>query len=99
MPMFVAFVAFVALAAEPSIETPVRLWLALLRFNAICVVPTYRLELPNTPDGIVPDKLPAVRLVRFAPDPLNPVAVNRPVDGLNCNFVDDEYVVVKLPVV
>jgi hypothetical protein len=25
-------------------------------------------ELPSTPDGIVPDKLPAVRLVRLAPD-------------------------------
>lgn len=26
------------------------------------------MELPNTPDGIVPDRLPAVRFVRFAPD-------------------------------
>lgn len=26
------------------------------------------MELPSTPDGIVPDRLPAVRLVRFAPD-------------------------------
>ena len=26
------------------------------------------MELPRTPDGIVPDRLPAVRLVRLAPD-------------------------------
>ena len=34
----------------------------------MAVVPTYVVELPKTADGIVPDKLPAVRLVRFAPD-------------------------------
>ena len=37
------------------------------RFSAIEVVPTLSEELPNTADGIVPVKLPAVRLVRFAP--------------------------------
>ena len=35
----VAVVAVVADPALPSIETPVRLWLALPRFNAIAVVP------------------------------------------------------------
>lgn len=87
---FVAVPAVVADPALPSMLTPVRLWLALLRFRAMDVVPMYRLELPKTPDGMVPDSWPAGRLVRFAPDPLNPVAVIRPVDGLNCSLVDDE---------
>lgn len=51
-----------------TLEMPVSARLAEARFNAIAVVPTYRVELPNTPVGIVPDKLPAVRLVRLAPD-------------------------------
>ena len=51
----VAVPAVVADPADPSMLTPVRLWLALLRFNAIEVVPINRLELPKTPDGIVPD--------------------------------------------
>ena len=102
MPMLAAFVAFVALPADPalpSILTPVKLWLALARFKAICVVPMYRLELPSTPVGMVPDSCPAGRLVRLAPDPLNPVAVSVPVDGLNCSLVDDVYSVVRLPAV
>ena len=57
------------------------------------------MELPNTADGIVPDSWPAGRLVRFAPDPLNPVAVIKPVDGLNDSLVDDVYSVARLPVV
>ena len=97
--MLTAFVAFVALPALPSIDTPVRLWLALARFSAIDVVPTNKLELPKTPDGIVPDNCPAGKLVRLAPDPLNPVAVKMPVDGLYWYFVDDEKSVVKLPLV
>jgi hypothetical protein len=52
---FVAVPAVVADPAEPSIFTPVKDWLALDRLRAIEVVPTYRLELPNTPLGIVPD--------------------------------------------
>ena len=50
-----AFVAVVADPADPSMFTPVRLWLALVLFNAIEVVPINRLLLPKTPDGIVPD--------------------------------------------
>jgi hypothetical protein len=38
------------------------------RLSAIEVVPTNRAELANTVEGIVPVKLPAVKLVRFAPD-------------------------------
>ncbi len=52
---FVAVPAVVADPAEPSIFTPVRDWALLERFSAIAVVPMYRLELPNTPLGIVPD--------------------------------------------
>lgn len=37
------------------------------RFSATEVVPTFSDELPSTADGIVPLKLPAVRLVRLAP--------------------------------
>ena len=93
------FVAFVALAADPSIETPVRLWLPVPRFNAMAVVPIYTVELPRTVDGMVPDSWPAGRLVRLAPDPLNPVAVKMPVEGLNWYFVDAVYSVDRLPVV
>lgn len=52
---FVAVPAVVADPAEPSIFTPVRDWALLERFKAIAVVPTYKVELPNTPLGIVPD--------------------------------------------
>ena len=41
--------------------------MAEARFSATAVVPTYAVELPNTVDGIVPAKLPAVRLVKLAP--------------------------------
>ena len=55
---FVAFVAVPAVVAEPadpSIFTPVKDWALLDRLRGIEVVPMYRLELPNTPLGIVPD--------------------------------------------
>lgn len=95
----VAVPAVVADPALPSMLTPVRLWLALLRFKAIDVVPINRLELPRTADGMVPDSCPAGRLVRFAPDPLNPVAVRMPVDGLYWYLVDDAKTVDRLPAV
>lgn len=52
---FVAVVAVVADPADPSIFTPVKDWALLERFSAIEVVPIYRLELPKTALGIVPD--------------------------------------------
>ena len=52
---FVAVPAVVADPAEPSIFTPARDWALLDRLRAIEVVPIKRLELPNTPLGIVPD--------------------------------------------
>lgn len=57
------------------------------------------MEFPNTALGIVPDKLPAVRLVKLAPEPLNPVAVKTPVEGTYCNLVELTNSVVKLPAV
>ena len=54
-------------------------------FRAMEVVPMKRVELPNTAEGIVPLKFPAVRLVRLAPD----TAPNKP----------DQVPVVTLPVV
>ena len=80
---FVAVPAVVALPALPSMFTPVNDWALLARFNKIEVVPMKRLELPKTAEGIVPESWPAGRLVRFAPEPLNPVAVKSPVEGLN----------------
>ena len=50
------------------LEMPVSAWLADARFSATAVVPTYAVELPSTAEGIVPLRLPAVRLVKFAPD-------------------------------
>lgn len=35
---------------------PVSVWFALPRFKAIAVVPTYKVELPRTDEGIVPVK-------------------------------------------
>jgi hypothetical protein len=96
---FVAVPAVVADPAEPSIFTPVRDWALLERLRAIEVVPMYRLELPKTPVGIVPDSCPAGRLVRLAPDPINPVAVSNPELGLKLYFVELTSVVAKLPVV
>jgi hypothetical protein len=58
----------VTVAALPSILTPVRVWEAEARLSAIEVVPTLRLELPSTPVGIVPERLPAVSEVKLAPD-------------------------------
>ena len=52
---FVAVVAVVADPAEPSMFTPVKDCALLDRLSAIAVVPMYRLELPKTALGIVPD--------------------------------------------
>ena len=49
------------------------------------------MELPKTALGIVPDRLPAVKLVKLAPEPLNPVAVKTPVDGTYCSLVELTY--------
>jgi hypothetical protein len=95
---FVAVVALVALVALPFKE-PVKLVdvtllnpaiVVAVAPNAILVEPIVRLELVKAPFGI---------FVRFAPDPLNPVAVKSPVDGLNWYLVELEYCVDVVPLV
>lgn len=93
----VAVPAVVADPALPSIETPVRLCTALVRFRAIVVVPMCSDELPSTVDGMVPVNSPAGKPVRPVARPANPVAVKTPVDGLNWYLVDDANTVVRLP--
>jgi hypothetical protein len=88
IPVLTALVALVADAAEPSmLVIPVRDIAPELRFKATDVVPMNTEELPSTPEGMVPDRLPAVRDVREAPEPANPVAVNIPVEGTNESLV------------
>jgi hypothetical protein len=89
--VFVAFVAVVAVVAEfaePLMFTAKEVIDPLAAFKATAVVPIYSVELPKTALGIVPVKFPAVRLVRFAPDPLNPVAVKTPLKGLYWYLVE-----------
>ena len=57
----VAVVAVVAELAEPLILTANEVIDPLAEFNGTAVVPIKSEELPKTPLGIVPDKLPAVR--------------------------------------
>lgn len=56
--------------------------------KATVVDPIVTLELTNALLGM---------LVRLAPEPLNPVAVKIPVDGLNWYLVEETYSVAKLP--
>jgi hypothetical protein len=53
---------------KATLEIPVKAKFAEARLRATAVVPMFRVELPSTPVGIVPDKLPAVSEVKFAPD-------------------------------
>ena len=58
--------------------------------NAIEVLPSVKLELVRAELGI---------LVRLAPDPLNTVEINVPVEGTYCNFVDEVSTVLVEPLV
>jgi len=58
--------------------------------NEIDVVPTVTALFVNAPFGI---------LVNDAPEPLNVVAANNPVDGLYVNLVDDVFAVLPPAVV
>jgi len=62
----------VNVAALPSmLVMPVNDWLALARFRAMAVVPTYNVELPSTVDDIVPVKpamLPSEANKVFVPE-------------------------------
>ena len=58
--------------------------------KATLVDPIVTLELVNAALGM---------LVKLAPEPLNPVAVKIPVEGLNWYFVEVVYTVAKVPLV
>jgi hypothetical protein len=100
-PTFVAFVALVALVAVVAFpdKSPTKV-VDVTEVNpakvvddapkAIVVEPMVTLELTRAAFGM---------LVRFAPEPLNPVAVRMPVEGLNWYLVELTYSVVKLPAV
>ena len=93
---FVAVVAVVALVAFPD-KAPTKVVevtetspakVVTVAPNATAVEPIVTLELTNPPLGM---------LVRLAPDPLNPVAVKSPVDGLNWYLVEETYSVANVP--
>jgi hypothetical protein len=100
-PTFVAFVALVALVAVVALpdKSPTKV-VDVTEVNptkvvdvapkAIVVEPMVTLELTRAAFGM---------LVRLAPEPLNPVAVKSPVDGLNWYLVELTYSVVRLPAV
>ena len=94
-----AVVAVVAELADPLILTAKEVIEPLAAFNRTAVVPIYSVEFPKTALGIVPESCPAGKEVKLAPDPLNPVAVRRPVKGLNWYLVELVYSVVRFPVV
>jgi hypothetical protein len=101
VPVFVAFVAFVAVVAVVALpdKAPTKV-VEVTEVNPAMVVavppkesvvdPIVTLELTNALLGM---------LVRLAPEPLNPVAVKIPVDGLNWYLVEETYSVAKLPAV
>ena len=93
---FVAVVAVVALVALPD-KAPTKVvevtevspaMVVAVPPREIAVDPIVTLELTNAPLGM---------LVRLAPDPLNPVAVRSPVDGLNWYLVEETYSVANVP--
>ena len=96
---FVAFVALVALVAVEAfpVKAPTKVVdvtevkpanVVTVAPKATAVEPIVTLELTKAPLGM---------LVRLAPEPLNPVAVKTPVEGLNWYFVELVYSVVRLP--
>ena len=92
----VAVVAVVALVALPD-KAPTKVVevtevspakVVTVAPKATAVEPIVTLELTKAALGM---------LVRLAPDPLNPVAVKTPVDGLNWYLVDATYSVANVP--
>ena len=101
MPIFVAFVAVVAVVAVEAlpVNAPTKVVevtevnpaiVVVVLPRAIEVLPSVKLELVRAELGI---------LVRLAPEPLNTVEVNVPVDGTYCNFVDEVSTVLVEPLV
>jgi hypothetical protein len=99
VPVFVAFVAVVADVAVLAlpVKAPTKVVevtevspakVVTVAPKATAVEPIVTLELTKAALGM---------LVRLAPDPLNPVAVKTPVDGLNWYLVDATYSVANVP--
>jgi hypothetical protein len=99
--VFVAFVAVVALVAVEALpdKAPTKVVevtevrpanVVTVAPKATAVEPIVTLELTRAAFGM---------LVRLAPEPLNPVAVKMPVEGLNWYLVELTNSVVKLPAV
>ena len=99
VPVFVAFVALVAVVAVLAlpVKAPTKVVevtevspakVVTVAPKATAVEPIVTLELTNAPLGM---------LVRLAPEPLNPVAVKSPVDGLNWYLVEETYSVASVP--
>jgi hypothetical protein len=99
VPVFVAFVSLVAVVAVVALpdKAPTKVvevtevspaMVVAVPPREIVVDPIVTLELTNAPLGM---------LVRLAPDPLNPVAVKSPVDGLNWYLVEETYSVANVP--
>lgn len=99
MATFVAFVAVVAVVAVEALplKEPTKVVdvtelkpakVVADEPKLMAVEPTVMLELTKAEFGM---------LVRLAPEPLNPVAVKTPVEGLNWYFVELVYSVVRLP--
>ena len=98
---FVAFVAVVAVVAVEAlpVKAPTKVVdvtevkpanVVTVAPKATAVEPMVTLELTRAELGM---------LVKLAPEPLNPVAVRMPVEGLNWYLVELTYSVVKLPAV
>ena len=99
MAIFVALVAVVAVVAVLAlpVKAPTKVVevtevspakVVTVAPKATAVEPIVTLELTNAPLGM---------LVRLAPEPLNPVAVKSPVDGLNWYLVEETYSVASVP--
>ena len=99
--MFVAFVAVVAVVAELALPVKAPTNVVLVTDVSPAMVVALDPKLMAV-DPTVIDELLRAELgidVKPAPDQLNCVAVNTPVDGLNCNLVELVYSVLRLPAV
>ena len=97
--MFVAFVAVVAVVAELALPVKAPTNVVLVTDVSPAMVVALDPKLMAV-DPTVIDELLRAELgidVKPAPEPLKPVAVNIPVLGLNCNFVELVYSFVIVP--
>jgi hypothetical protein len=97
--IFVAFVAVVAVVAELALPVKAPTNVVDVTDDKPAIVVAVPPKLIAV-DPTVIDELTRAELgmdVNPAPDPLNWVAVNTPVLGLNCSLVELVYSVLKLP--